>query len=128
MEVLSDFGTVDYEKGVVTFNNFTIKELSGDVRVRSVIANNRLIANENYILAQDVQDSERNNVVMSPDDRPDRKIQTSTSGVSYVGTSSISSAFTPSENPNLSGSRLSSSPVRTPSTGSSSSSSRGSGY
>jgi hypothetical protein len=126
--VEEDFGTVDYEKGVVTFNNFTIKELSGDVRVRSVIANNRLIANENYILAQDVQDSERNNVVMSPDDRPDRKIQTSTSGVSYVGTSSISSAFTPSENPNLSGSRLSSSPVRTPSTGSSSSSSRGSGY
>lgn len=126
--VEEDFGTVDYEKGVVTFNSFTIKELSGDVRVRSVIANNRLVANENYILAQDVQDSERNNVVMSPDGRPDRKIQTSTSGVSYVGTSSISSTFTPSGNPNLSGSRLSSSPVRTPRTDTSSSSSGGGSY
>ena len=48
--VEEDFGTVDYEKGVVTFNSFTIEELSGDIRVRSVIANNRLVANENYIL------------------------------------------------------------------------------
>lgn len=111
--VEDDFGTVDYEKGVVTFNSFTIKELSGDVRVRSEIANNRLVANENYILTQDVQDAERNNVVMFPDDRPDRRIQTSTSGVSYVGTSSISSAFTAS---------------RTSSSGSSSSSSGGGSY
>ncbi len=111
--VEEDFGTVDYEKGIVTFNSFTIKELSGDVRVRSEIANNRLVANENYILAQDVQDAERNNVVMFPNDRPDRRIQTSTSGVSYVGTSSISSAFTAS---------------RTSSSGSSSSSSGGGSY
>ena len=107
--VEEDFGTVDYEKGIVTFNSFTIKELSGDVRVRSEIANNRLVANENYILAQDVQDAERNNVVMFPDDRPDRRIQTSNSGVSYVGTSSISSAFTASRTSNSGSSSSSSS-------------------
>ena len=127
--VEEDFGTVDYEKGVVTFNSFTIKELSGDVRVRSVISNNRLVANENYILAQDVQDSERNNVVMFPDDRPDRRIQTSTSGVSYVGTSSISSAFTASSMTSRSSSgSSSSSSISSSGSGGSSSSSGGGSY
>tara|TARA_S200002703_G_scaffold122083_1_gene107971 strand:- start:16802 stop:18793 length:1992 start_codon:yes stop_codon:yes gene_type:complete len=127
--VEEDFGTVDYEKGVVTFNSFTIKELSGDVRVRSVISNNRLVANENYILAQDVQDSERNNVVMFPDDRPDRRIQTSTSGVSYVGTSSISSAFTASSTTSRSSSgSSSSSSISSSGSGGSSSSSGGGSY
>ena len=132
--VEEDFGTVDYQKGIVTLNSFTIKELSGDIRVRSEIANNRLIANENYILAQDVQDAERNNVVMLPDDRPDRQIQSSSSGVSYVGTSSISSAFastTPSNGSNTTpsvGTSTSSGGSSTSSGGGSSSSSGGGGY
>ncbi len=122
--VEEDFGTVDYQNGVVTFNSFTIKEISGDIRVRSEIANNRLVANENYILAQDVEDSERNTTVMLPDDRPDRQIQTSTSGVSYVGTSSISSAFTTSR---TSSSSSSSSGTTSRTSSSSTSSSSGGG-
>ena len=47
-------------------------------------------------MAQDFNDNERGIVNMLPDDRPDRAITSSSSGVSYVGTSSISSAFTAS--------------------------------
>ena len=93
--ILEDnFGTVDYSKGIVTINNYTIDKVSDDVRIRVEIGDNRLISSKSFILAQDFNDNERGIVNMLPDDRPDRAITSSSSGLSYVGTSSISSAFT----------------------------------
>ena len=89
----NNFGSIVYEAGVLTINNNVLNVFNGtDIRVSVEIGAQRLVSNQNHILTQDVTDIGRASVQMFLDDRPDRRIVTSTATENaYVGTSSISS-------------------------------------
>ena len=122
--VVQNFGTVNYESGIIRLNAATLRSLSESINVFAEISGNRVVSSERFILLQDFNDAQRALVTTFADDRPDRQIVASAAGSEFVGTSSISvnlASTNTTTTPTDSGTRSTSggSSVSTPSTPSS---------
>ena len=90
-----NFGSILYDSGILTINTNVLSVFNAEnIRIRVEVGAQRLVSNQNHILTQDVSDSGRATVNLFLDDRPDRRVVTSTATENaYVGTSSISSVL-----------------------------------
>ena len=90
-----NFGSILYDSGILTINTNVLSVFNAEnIRIRVEVGAQRLVSNQNHILTQDVSDSGRAIVNLFLDDRPDRRVVTSTATENaYVGTSSISSVL-----------------------------------
>ena len=92
--VYSNFGSVNYNTGVVSFDIFKITTGSeNDIKIRAVVPSTRLSSRENSILLEDTNDTTRSSVSLQIDNRPDRRVTDETLAANtFIGTSSISSS------------------------------------
>jgi len=90
-----NFGSILYDSGILTINTNVLSVFNAEnIRIRVEVGAQRLVSNQNHILTQDVSDSGRATGNLFLDDRPDRRVVTSTATENaYVGTSSISSVL-----------------------------------
>lgn len=87
----TDFGTIDYASGKLSLNSFALN-ISSDssIKITVEITGSRIASSNKSILQVDQLDPSYSNIIMTADDRPDRRLVTDTASAEYIGTSSIS--------------------------------------